>query len=66
MALAGPSFALCSRQITTPAPHHSIFYRLDAIPDAQPTESVNALKATALKAKMFFTGIKLTHNHRLT
>jgi len=24
-----------SRQITTPAPHHSVFYRPDALPDAQ-------------------------------
>jgi len=34
------------RQITTPAPHHSFFYR----PDALPTNSVKALKAKALKA----------------
>ena len=27
------------RQITTPAPHHSVFYRLDALPAAQPTSS---------------------------
>jgi len=33
------SFAPCSRPITTPAPHHSIFYRLDALPDTQPTVS---------------------------
>ena len=26
-----------SRQIATPTPHHSIFYRPDALPDAQPT-----------------------------
>ena len=32
-------FAPCSRQITTPAPHYSIFYRLDALPAAQPTAS---------------------------
>jgi len=31
--------APCSRQITTPTPHHSIFYRLDALPDAEPTMS---------------------------
>ena len=31
--------APCSRQITTPAPHHSVFYRPDALPDAQPTAS---------------------------
>jgi len=28
-----------SRQITTPAPHHSVFYRPDALPAAQPTAS---------------------------
>jgi len=33
-----------SRQITMPAPHHSVFYRPDALPAAQPT-SVKALKA---------------------
>jgi len=27
------------RQITTPSPHHSVFYRLDALPAAQPTAS---------------------------
>jgi len=36
--------APCSRQITAPAPHHSVFYRPDALPAAQPT-SVKALKA---------------------
>ena len=28
-----------SRQITTPAPHHSVFYRPDSLPVAQPTAS---------------------------
>ena len=28
-----------SRQITTPEPHHSVFYRPDALPAAQPTAS---------------------------
>jgi len=32
-------FAPHSRQITMPAPHHSIFYKLDALPGAQPTVS---------------------------
>jgi len=37
---SGISWAICksaprSRQITMPAPHHSIFYRLDALPDDQ-------------------------------
>ena len=40
----GISWAICksaprSRQITTPAPHHSVFYRPDAFPAAQPTAS---------------------------
>ena len=41
---SGISWAICksaprSRQITTPASHHSFFYRLDALPAAQPTAS---------------------------
>jgi len=31
--------APCSRPITTPAPHHSGLYRLDALPATQPTAS---------------------------
>ena len=31
--------APCSRQITTPAPHHSVFYRPVALPVTQPTAS---------------------------
>ena len=31
--------APCSRQITTPAPHRSVFYRPDALPATQPTVS---------------------------
>ena len=39
---SGISWAICksaprSRQITMPASHHSVFYRLDALPAAQPT-----------------------------
>ena len=36
---SGIKCAPCSRQITTPAPHHSVFYRPDALPAAQPTVS---------------------------
>ena len=41
---SGISWTICktaprSRQITTPAPHHSIFYRPDALPAAQATVS---------------------------
>ena len=44
MSGSGISWAICksvprSRQMTTPAPHHSIFYRPDALPAAQPTAS---------------------------
>jgi len=41
---SGISWAICrsaprSRQITTPAPNHSVFYRPDALPATQPTAS---------------------------
>jgi len=41
---SGISWAICKsalspRQITTLASHHSVFYRPDALPDAQPTAS---------------------------
>ena len=41
---SGTSWAICksaphSRQITTLAPHHSVFYRPDALPATQPTAS---------------------------
>jgi len=39
VASAGPPFALRSRQITTSAHHHSIFYRPNAPPGAKPTVS---------------------------
>jgi len=41
---SGISWAVCksaphSRQTTTPTPHHSVCYRPDAVPAAQPTAS---------------------------
>ena len=44
VSVSGISWAICksaprSRQITTPAPQHSVFYRPDALPAAQPTAS---------------------------
>ena len=41
---SGISWAICKsapcfRQITTPVPHHSVFYRPDVLPAAQPTAS---------------------------
>ena len=43
---SGISWAICksahrSRQITMPAPHHSVFYRPDTLPAAQPTASMH-------------------------
>jgi len=45
VASVGP-FALRSIQITTPAPHHSMFYRLDALPANQPTVSMHLRQIT--------------------
>ena len=44
VSVSGISWAICksapcSRQITTPATHHSVFYRPDALPATQPTVS---------------------------
>ena len=39
--------APCSRQITTPAPHYSVFLQ-SGCPSCRPTNSVKALKATTL------------------
>jgi len=40
MASAGPYASLhLAPDITTPEPHHSVFYRPDALPAAQPTVS---------------------------
>ena len=58
MSGSGISWAICksaprSRYITTPAPHHSVFYRPNALLAAEPTASKHwrrALKAWVLKA----------------
>ena len=52
---SGISWAICksapsSRQITTPAPDHSLFYRPDALPAAQPTASKH-WRPSNIKAK---------------
>ena len=49
MSGSGISWAICrsaprSRQITMPAPHHSVFYRPDALPAARPCQSIEALQ----------------------
>jgi len=48
MSGSGISWAICksaprSRQITTPAPHHSVFYMPDALPTAQQTMSAPSI-----------------------
>jgi len=74
---SGISWAVCksaphSRQITMPAPHHSVYYRPDALPAAQLT-ALKALKVQALKAMttwaqysaLLFITQKLSHIHHL-
>jgi len=46
MSGSGISWAICksarrSRQITKPAPHHSVFYRLDVLPATRRNENQN-------------------------
>jgi len=53
---SGISWAVCksaprSGQITTPAPHHSVFYRPPALPAALPTPSKHSRIATPSKCK---------------
>jgi len=54
---SGISWAICnsalrSRQITMPAPHHSVFYRPDALPVAQPTVSKHWRQQSATTSKL--------------
>ena len=49
------SWAMCksaprSRQITTPAPHQSVFYRPDALPATQPTASKQSTEGLVIIA----------------
>ena len=64
--------APCSRQITTPAPHYSVFYRPDALPTAQPAASKHwrcihmlsinhNLILTILKSSSIASSTELTH-----
>jgi len=45
------SFAPWCRQIIMPTTHHTIFYRLNALPDAKPTGQSTEDNASALLAK---------------
>ena len=57
--------APCSRQITMPTPHHSVFYRPDALPAAQPTVSKHWRKQMLREApKKFEHKWKLTQRQK--
>jgi len=43
------------RQITTPTPHHSIFYRPDALPDAKPAVSNHESTTNRSKRRYWLT-----------
>ena len=65
---SGISWAICKsaphcRQITTPAPHHSVFYRPDALPATQPTASKHwRQKATYMPVKSTTMNIYMLDN----
>ena len=53
---SGIRWAICkpaprSSQITTPVPHHSVFYRPDALPAAQPTASKHRRLSMCLRLR---------------
>jgi len=52
--------APCSRQITMPAPHHSVFLQAGC-PSCRQTNSVKALKAKALKDYWSFLSVSFGH-----
>ena len=56
--------APCSRQITTPATHHSVFYRPDALPAAQPTVSSSPISekySSPLKPSTVTAGLAVSN-----
>ena len=53
-------YAPCSRQTTTPAPNHSVFYRPDALPAAQPTASKHWTQETGGKLESQRAGARFT------
>ena len=50
------SLHLAPDRITTPAPHHSVFYRPDALPAAQPTASKHLRKLSTLVTNCYSNG----------
>ena len=73
MSGSGISWAICKSaprptQITTLAPHHSVFYRLDAPPVAQPTVSKHwrhslEIYTVKINSKLHTHTHTHTHNH---
>ena len=65
MSGSGIIWAICksatrSRQITTPAPHHSFFYRPGALPAAQPTASKHWKQCGLISIKLFSERSRVT------
>jgi len=69
---SGISWATCksaprSRQITTPAPHHSVFLQAGC-PSCRPTNSVKALKAVSVLQKtlgLYYISVKVQAFHHM-
>ena len=71
MSGSGISWAICksaprSRQISTPAPHHSVFYRLDALPAAQPTVHQSTEGNSLINISEIFNPTVPQHSTRIT
>jgi len=71
----GISWAICksaprSRQITMPVPHHSVFYRPDALPAAQPTASkhytITTTQIISRQRECLYPGMKACTDERRT
>ena len=68
---SGISWAICksaprSRHITKPAPHHSVFYRPDTLPAAQPTASKHWRRVNQYTYNWIITGSQFCVKKRTT
>ena len=66
MSGSGIRWAICksaprSRQITTPASHHSVFYRPDALPAAQPTASKHWRQSKYTNTNQYIFAPRICH-----
>ena len=69
MSGSGINWAICkpaprSRQITTPAPHHSVFYRPDALTAAQPTASEHCHKLKEQRYNVYASAVHFMGRRR--